>query len=73
MTKKTRTPVEMRVGKDNRLEIDKGHYYSRRCRCMSCLQHWLAVTDGLVVVKSHDGKHNMVLPGSANGTRTPPK
>ena len=70
---KSQKPLVVQVNSDNRLEVAKDHFYNNRCRCLDCLSHWLGVSAGEIVVMSHDGKHRMVLPGSANGRKTPPK
>jgi len=70
--KKGMKTLTVRVNQQNKLEVAKGHFYSKTCQCADCLTHWLGVLCGDIVVMSFDGKHRMVPPGSKNGTKNPP-
>lgn len=55
-------PAIYKVDEKNRLEVDYRHFYSTNCRCMACLQMFLAVSDGVVKVVSQDGTKPMTFP-----------
>jgi hypothetical protein len=55
-------PLEVRVDEKLRLEVDRGHFFNIKCKCMACLSIWLGVESGAIVVKNHDGTRNMVFP-----------
>lgn len=49
-------PVIYLADEKGRVEVDRSHFYSSRCRCEACLSFFLAHKEGLVVVKSQAGE-----------------